>query len=77
MSIKVLLFGYLAEQTGKPELEMSECSDTDTLIKKLMLDFPSIKNSKFLISVDKKIIKGNVKLENGNVVALLPPFAGG
>jgi len=26
---------------------------------------------------EKKIIKGNVKLENGNVVAVLPPFAGG
>ena len=58
-------------------MELSGLSDTDALIKKLISDFPALKNSKFLISVDKKIIKGNVKLGNGNVVALLPPFAGG
>ncbi len=75
--MKLLLFGYLAEITGSSEMELSDLGDTDALMKKLISDFPGLKNAKFLISVDKKIIKGNVNLENGNVVALLPPFAGG
>lgn len=77
MKIRLLLFGYLAEQAGSAEMELSGFNDTDSLMKKLMADFPAIKNSKFLISVDKKIIKTNAKLTDGNVVALLPPFAGG
>ena len=77
MKIRLLLFGYLAEQAGSSEMELYGFNDTDSLMKKLITDFPAIKNSKFLISVDKKIIKGNVKLQDGNVVALLPPFAGG
>jgi molybdopterin synthase sulfur carrier subunit len=75
--MKLLLFGYLAEQMGTSEMELNDIPDTETLIKIIKTDFPLIKNSKFLISVDKKIVKGNTKLESGNVVALLPPFAGG
>ncbi len=75
--MKLFFFGQLAEVTGKSEMEITNISDTETLLKKLEADFPKLKNLKFQISVDRKIGKGNVILENGSEIALLPPFAGG
>lgn len=77
MSIKLILFGQLAEVTGKQHMQIDEIQDTDSLIHKLKTDFPKLQNFKFLISVDRKIIKENTKLQTGTEVALLPPFAGG
>ena len=75
--MKLFFFGQLAEVTGKSDMEILNIPDTDSLLKKLETDFPKLKNLKFQISVDRKISKGNVKLENGSEIALLPPFAGG
>ncbi len=75
--MKIIFFGQLAEVTGKSEMELNDVADTDALLKKLVTDFPKLKDLKILVSVDRKITKENVKLQNGSEVALLPPFAGG
>lgn len=77
MNIGVVLFGSLAELAGKSRLEVNGCKDLQSLKDKMMLEFPELKNSEFLISVDRKIIKNNPVLNAGNEVAFLPPFAGG
>jgi molybdopterin synthase sulfur carrier subunit len=77
MKIKIRFFGQLAEISGKPDWEIDPIADTDSLTKKILSDFPKLKEYKFVISVDRKIIKENTKLEPGNEVAFLPPFAGG
>ena len=75
--MKIYFFGQLAEVAGKSEMELNDIADTDVLRKKLVADYPKLKDLKFLTSVDRKITKGNTTLENGSEVALLPPFAGG
>lgn len=75
--MKIIFFGQLAEVAGKSEMELNDVADTDALLKKLVTDFPKLKDLKFLVSVDRKITKENVKLQNGSELALLPPFAGG
>ncbi len=77
MSIKVMLFGSLADLAGKSELWFSNCQDIQSLKDKLLNEFPELRNSKFLISVDKKLVKDNHQLQPGTEVAFLPPFAGG
>lgn len=77
MNTRVRLFGSLVEIVGKSELNVSGCSDTQEVKEKLASEFPQLRKCEFLISVDKKLVKNNQKLEPGNEIAFLPPFAGG
>ena len=77
MSIQVKLFGLLADTVGKSELQIENASDIDSLKKEMLLDYPNLANKFFIVAVRKQIIRNNQKLETGDEVALLPPFAGG
>lgn len=77
MNINVLLFGSLAEATGKSQLEIKNVLDTETLRSKLLGEFPKLEKYKFVIAVCKHVVKVNTILHEGDTVALLPPFAGG
>ena len=77
MNIRVKLFGLLADAAGKSELQIENASDTDSLKKQMLLDYPNLTNKSFIVAVRKQIIGNNQKLENGDEVAFLPPFAGG
>ena len=77
MNIRVKLFGLLADAAGKSELQIENASDTDSLKKQMLLDYPNLADKSFIVAVRKRIIGNNQKLETGDEVALLPPFAGG
>jgi molybdopterin synthase sulfur carrier subunit len=77
MSIQVKLFGLLADIVGKTDLTIDGINDTDSLNKKILSDFPKLKDQSFVIAVSKQIVKGNQLLKSGDEVVLLPPFAGG
>ena len=77
MKIQLRFFGQLAEIAGVSHLEVMDIYDTHSLIKKMGEDYPKLNTCKFLVSVEKKIIKENIELESGNEVAFLPPFSGG
>ena len=76
MSIKIILFGKLADMAGS-SVSVDEVADTDSLINVLHKDYPTLTNTKYLIAVDKQVIKENTVLNNKSTVALLPPFSGG
>jgi sulfur-carrier protein len=76
MQIKILFFGLLTEITGT-SLTMDDISDTNSLIKKLNDEYPALQQLNFTIAVDQKIITGNTVLNDGCIVALMPPFSGG
>lgn len=79
MNIKVMLFGSLVDATGTSQIEIkvNEASDVDSLKSKLLNDFPKLSKYNFVVAVYKQVVNGNAKLNNGDMVALLPPFAGG
>lgn len=77
MSIRVKLFGLLADVVGKSEIHFQNVNDTNSLKEKIISDFPDMKKHSFVLAVCKQIIKGNHFLKNGDEVVLLPPFAGG
>lgn len=76
MSIKIILFGKLADIAGN-SVSVKNVADTDRLVDALHKDYPALANTKYLIAVDKQVIKGNTVLNNNSTVALLPPFSGG
>ncbi|MDT8400539.1 MAG: MoaD/ThiS family protein [Bacteroidales bacterium] len=77
MKIKVLLFGVLAEKAGKEEMEVEKVSSLEGLKKHIIEQYPSFEDYKFNISLNQTLVKGDIKLQDGDEVALLPPFAGG
>ncbi len=77
MKINILAFGQIEEIIGSNHITLTEISDTEVLKNKLSEEFPRINTIPYSISVNKNIINGNHKLEDGDEVALLPPFSGG
>jgi molybdopterin converting factor small subunit len=72
-----MIFGQIVDITGTDKLTIEDVSDTNELINKLHLQYPSLINSKYAVAVDKKIIQHNTSVSSNNTVALLPPFSGG
>jgi molybdopterin synthase sulfur carrier subunit len=77
MAITLILFGQLVDITGSTTLMVEDAGDTDRLTQYLHQHFPALRDVKYAIAVDKKIIRENTSLNNGAIVALLPPFSGG
>lgn len=77
MNIQIKIFGQLAEIIGSDQLQFQDINDTDLLREKLISGFPKLADYPFVVAVDKKVANKNIKLNSGDVVALLPPFAGG
>lgn len=77
MNIHVIFFGSLADLIGKSKLVVNGCTDILSVKEKVISEYPQLKDCVFLISVNRKLVKNNLALEEGNEVAFLPPFAGG
>ena len=76
MSVKIILFGKLADIAGG-SVSVDNVRDTDSLINALQKNYPALTASKYVIAVDKQVIKENTVLNKNSTVALLPPFSGG
>ena len=76
MSVKVIMFGRLADIAGNA-VSINDVGDTDSLVNSLHKKYPALADAKYLIAVNKKVIKENTVLNNDSIVALLPPFSGG
>ena len=72
----MIMFGRLADIAGN-YISVSNVTDTNSLINSLHKNYPSLASTKYVIAVDKQIIKGNTTLSDHSIVALLPPFSGG
>ena len=75
MEIKIIAFGQIAEITGK-EITL-EASDISSLRSILSEKFPALSDREFAIAVNKKLVQGNLELNQNDTVALMPPYSGG
>ncbi|WP_162817912.1 MoaD/ThiS family protein [Niabella yanshanensis] len=76
MAIQVLFFGQLAEIAGNI-VGMPVAPTLRGLERGLWEQFPSLKEKKYALSVNQKMVAGDISLTDGDIVALLPPFSGG
>jgi len=76
MGVKIILFGKLADIIGD-SVSVDNVTDTDSLVDSLNKRYPELANTKYVIAVDKQLIKENTVLNKKSMVALLPPFSGG
>lgn len=76
MQITIITFGQItALSSGRIILQAVD--DTDTLRQRLGEQYPALLNIKYAIAVDKKIVSGNILINETSAIALLPPFSGG
>jgi molybdopterin converting factor small subunit len=76
-TIRVMVFGQLADITGAPAILLENIADTDSLVNNLNQLYPGLRRMKYIIAVDRKMVSGNAKIGSQSEVALLPPFSGG
>ncbi|MFV0375966.1 MAG: MoaD/ThiS family protein [Mangrovibacterium sp.] len=76
-SLKIKLFGIVAEKTGTNNFTISFTDDTDKLYSLLLKEYPQLEGIKFVFAVNRKIVHQNTLLSTNDEIALLPPFSGG
>jgi molybdopterin synthase sulfur carrier subunit len=77
MKVKILFFGILQEVTGKQEITLNNINDSNTLVKQLKSTMPDLKDYTFRLAINHEFINSNCTLNEGDIVAVMPPFAGG
>lgn len=77
MEISVLFFGVLSEVTGIRIKHYQNIKSFGDLKHRIMDEFPEIVHYNFRVAVNNKIINEEPLLSPGDVVAYMPPFAGG
>ena len=77
MIVKVLFFGVLAEVTGTNCKHYSEVKSMGDLKLRIQDDFPEMVHYNYRFSLNNALIDNDPLLNDGDEVALMPPFAGG
>lgn len=75
--MKVIIFGVLTDVIGKSAFEMKAPKDSETLLQNLFSEYPFLKNYKFQLVINKEKVEINTLLNEGDEIALLPPYSGG
>ncbi len=78
--ITIMYFGILRELVGKDTEEENILEDNITLkylMDELSKKYPSIKKINYSIAVNESYAKDTVLIQNGDIIALIPPVSGG
>ena len=82
MKVKILFFSLLSEIVGKDEIDFSLKSEpctVESILDQIYIEWPLLKDwdACMLISVDLDYVGRDVKVVDGQVIALMPPLQGG
>jgi len=80
MEIQLLFFGITTDLVGKNSIlySLSDNTTVDQLKKILISQFPALKNlNEFAIAVNEDYAEDVLILNDGDVVAIIPPVSGG
>lgn len=74
--IKVLYFGITQEIAGSAEEEF-RADSTDALRRLISEKYPRMNRVVFRLALNGRLLTAETALKENDIVALLPPFAGG
>lgn len=75
--MKVLFFSSIAEITGLNEQDLPVLTSVGELKRWLETTYPSVRNIRYAVAVNRKIAGENERLDENAEIAILPPFSGG
>ena len=74
--VKVLFFGYIAEQQGRREVEL--VLDCELSLAALLASLDIDSEGLFLLAVNQQQVDDlSIQVADGDEVAIMPPFSGG
>jgi len=80
MEIHLKYFGLVADITKKSEEQFHIESELNSLYlvqSKIEERYPEIRNTTYSFAVNQSLTKEDIAINEGDEIALLPPFAGG
>lgn len=80
MTVTLKYFGLVAEVTNKSEEQLQLDQETISVIdlqSKLESRYEGLQNATYAVAVNQTICTTDVAIKNQDVIAFLPPFAGG
>jgi molybdopterin converting factor subunit 1 len=80
MKYKINLFGITRDIVGNniTEIEMSQSADVQTVLSKLKMTYPKLKDIKsLLVAVNSEYAESDLVLSENDEIALIPPVSGG
>jgi len=77
MSVTIILFGQLTDIAGSETITVEQVGDTDSLTVAVNQLYPAMAGIKYMIAVNKKVVKENTAINASSNLVLLPPFSGG
>ena len=76
VNVKVLWFGAAQEIAGTAEEEFT-AEDTETLRGQMIIKHPGLVTITFRLALNGSLLKEDSPLKKNDIIAVLPPFAGG
>lgn len=77
MTVNILFFGALIDVTKVSSLVLNDVSNSEDAIALLHKQFPLLCHYKFSLALNQTFLSDTEALQDGDELALLPPFAGG
>lgn len=80
MKVSILIFGIIKDIVGNNQLvkEIENDSTILTLKTRLLDEYPGlIKYNNYAVAVNEEYVEDNYRLNNNDVIALIPPVSGG
>lgn len=77
MQINVIFFGVLSDVVGKNMLTIQDTDNMTDLKRKLIINYPDLIDYTYRMAVNQQMVEDNHRLFNNDIVAIMPPFAGG
>lgn len=77
MQINVIFFGVLSDVVGKNVLTIQDTDNMTDLKRKLITNYPDLIDYTYRMAVNQQMVEDNHRLFDNDIVAIMPPFAGG
>ncbi|MHA4895319.1 MoaD/ThiS family protein [Pedobacter sp. PWIIR3] len=77
MEIEIISFGKIAEFIESQKIMVEGVSDTDTFHSYLQEKFPKLKQVKYKLALNNRLVQQNTNFGEQPVIAIMPPFSGG
>ena len=77
MSVTVYYLGVLSEITGKSTEFIDETGTKEQILEILLDKHPELRKLNFVLSLNGTVTHGDMEINSGDTVTLIPPAPGG